>query len=64
MPTQSFNACIYTLFAFVYSVRLIGCLFREGGGAGGPISPFFICEGPWAHFYEILEATLKPGSGF
>ena len=41
----------YTLvFAFIYSVRLNGVLF--GGGA------FFIGEGLWAPFHEILEATL------
>ena len=60
VPTWSFNPCIYTgvclhMFAFTYSVRLNGCLFQGGGGAG----PFSLIqeEGPWAPFHEILEVT-------
>ena len=30
--------------------------FFRGGGGGGL---FFIWKGPWAPFYEILEATLN-----
>ena len=56
MPAQCFNACLYThMFACVYSVRLNDCLFHGEGGLG---LLFFIQEGPWAPFCEILEATL------
>ena len=41
------------VFAFIYSVR------QNWGGGGGGLGPlFFIMEGPWALFYETLEATL------
>ena len=33
--------------------------FFWGGGGGGLRSLFFILEGPWAPFYEILKATLR-----
>ena len=59
VPTWSFNVCIHTHeFAFIYSVRLNGCLLH--GGGLGPL--FVIGEGPWAPFYEILEATLQEGT--
>ena len=38
--------CVHT-FAFIYSIRLNGCLFHWGGL--GPLF-FFIQEGPWAPF--------------
>ena len=52
-PTPgSFNAYLYTcvLFAFIYSVRLNGCIFRGGGlwapvsfmGGGGAIGPHLL----------------------
>ena len=44
-------------FAFIYSVKLNGCLFHWGVGCNAPF--FFGGEGSWAPFYEILEATLK-----
>ena len=50
------------VFAFIYSLRLNGCLFYggvgEGGRGAGPFFFLFIRESIWAHFYEILEATL------
>ena len=39
--------------------------FFGGGGWGAFGAPlfFFIWQGPWAPFYEILEATSKQNSG-
>ena len=40
VPTQSFNACIYTSVC-LYSVRLRGCLSSWRGRRLGPPPPFF-----------------------
>ena len=58
------------VFAFIYSVRLNGCLFRGWGELGVPFflfsfisfffSFFFFFGGePWAPFYEFLESALQ-----
>ena len=49
------HACTHVI-AFIYPVRVNGCLFMEGLGAWGPF--FFLQGGPWVPFYEVLEATL------
>ena len=54
MPTQSFNACIYTLFAFVYSVRLIGCLFQGGGRWGEGLGSHFPIFHLWGPLGQLL----------
>ena len=56
------------VFAFIYSVRLNGCLFFLSffffGGGEAWVPLFFIQEGPLAPFSEILEATLRQMENF
>ena len=59
VPTRSFNACVnipVCLYLFCKTDWLPFSLGVEGGWGLG--APCFIREGPWAPFYEILEATL------
>ena len=56
MPTQSFNACIYTCVC-LYSFCKSECLpFSWKGQGFGPL--FFHSGGPLGPYFEILEATL------
>ena len=57
VPTGSFNACIYTCVCLylLCKTEWLPFSWRVAGAWG----PFFIREGPWAPFHEILEETLN-----
>ena len=54
MPTRPFNACIYTHVCLYFFFKTEWLPFSCGEGEGA----FFIPDGPWAPFHEILEAKL------
>ena len=53
--------CSVSLYLFCKSEWLPFSRGVGGGGAGRLGAPFFHLGGPWALFYEILEATLFKG---
>ena len=46
------------VFAFIYFMRLNGCLFHMRGWGWGPSFKKKNWDGHWAPFYEILEETV------